>query len=136
MEAEISCGLKFKNRSTCKTQKLMISASIEQLKTRGLSIYIIVSKIKAIEDTSSNIMTRNTYYEKLLVILFKNTGYKIIVNLNSILCEISDQRTNEILQQFALNELSRICPPCVMRAREHFLTVQMQLGCQQKEIQL
>jgi len=70
MEAEISCCLKFKNRSTCKTQKLMISASIEQLKTRGLlSIYIIVSKIKAIEDTSSNIMTRNTYYEKLLVII-------------------------------------------------------------------
>ena len=78
--------------------------AIEHLESRGLCIGNVTSKINAITENLKDNYDKK-YYEKLPGILFILKGYRIIENVNSILCGSSTERSNEMLQQFSLNEL-------------------------------
>ena len=81
--------------------------AIEHLETRGLCIGNVISKINAITENLKDNYDKK-YYEKLSGILFKIKGYRIIENVNSILCGSSTERSNEMLQQFSINDLNRL----------------------------
>ena len=83
----------------------LVSATIEHLETRGLSVANVISKINEIKDNLKGNYDKS-YYEKLSAILSKNKGYGIRENVDSILSGSTDEkRAYEVLLQFSPHEL-------------------------------